>query len=56
MTIEALVKKFAASVAGQSNAVREGDIRAGNEFADSYIAAFKELRAHGDKGRRLHRC
>jgi hypothetical protein len=50
--IDALIAKFSGSVAAQSEAVKNGDARAGNEHAKAYVAAFNELtRTYGDEGR-----
>jgi hypothetical protein len=51
MTLEELVKQFAENVSAQTDAIWRGDAKTGNRHADRYIAAFKELRAHGDAGR-----
>lgn len=51
MKLEELVKQFADNVAAQTDAIWRGDAKLGNKHADRYIAAFKELRAHGDTGR-----
>ena len=49
--VDSLVDDFAHCVARQMDAIRRGDAVAGNEYARRYIAAFEQLRAHGDAGR-----
>src|SRR5690242_15674870 len=51
MTLEQLVEEFAQNVAAQSDAIFQCDPETGNKHADRYIAAFRELKAHGDLGR-----
>ena len=49
--IQRLVRDFADSVIGQTEAIRQGDHRKGNRLAKRYIAAFQKLRDIGDDGR-----
>jgi hypothetical protein len=49
--IDALVAKFADSVAAQSDAMKKGNVEGGNRHAADYCAAFNALRLHGDRGR-----
>ena len=51
MDVAELVKEFADCVAAQSEAIAKADPITGNRFAKRYIAAFEELRAHGNLGR-----
>ncbi len=51
MSLEKLVEEFARSSAAQTDALWQGDARAGNRHARRYIAAYKELRAQGEAGR-----
>ncbi len=51
MKYESLVKKFAESVAAQSEAISKGDSALGNKYAKRYMAAFTKLRSFGDEGR-----
>jgi len=51
MKMEELVEEFARHVAAQTDAIRRGDARTGNQHARQYAAALQELRAHGDSGR-----
>src|SRR5690242_17105275 len=51
MNLEKLVEQFAFNVVAQTDATWRGDAKTGNKHARKYIAAFKELRAHGDAGR-----
>jgi Domain of unknown function (DUF2019) len=49
--MQRLVEEFAASVIGQTEAIRQGDRRKGNTMAKRYVAAFQKLREIGDGGR-----
>ncbi|NRD65825.1 DUF2019 domain-containing protein [Corallococcus exiguus] len=51
MTLEGWVREFADNVAAQTDAIWQGDAKAGNRRARKYISAFEQLRAHGDAGR-----
>lgn len=51
MNVTELVKEFAHCVVAQSEAIAKSDPNSGNKFAKRYIAAFQELRSHGDEGR-----
>lgn len=51
MQLEKLVQEFAASVAAQTDAIRDGDAKRGNKHAKRYIKAFQELTSLGDDGR-----
>ncbi|RKH71467.1 DUF2019 domain-containing protein [Corallococcus interemptor] len=51
MSLHVLVSQFAENVAAQTNAIWQGDAKAGNRRARKYISAFEQLRAHGDAGR-----
>jgi hypothetical protein len=50
MTLESLVAEFAECAAGQYDAIMAGDPDLGNRYSARYIAAFKELRSHGEPG------
>lgn len=49
--VSLLVAEFAKHVALQTDAIRRGDAKTGNRHANSYIGAFRKLRAIGDVGR-----
>ncbi len=51
MDLNELVKEFADCVAAQGDAIAKSDPNAGNRFARRYIAAFENIRGHGDLGR-----
>ncbi|WP_141326537.1 DUF2019 domain-containing protein [Myxococcus sp. AB025B] len=51
MTLEELVEQFARNVAAQTDAIHQGDSRAGNKHAKQYTAALQALREQGDNGR-----
>jgi hypothetical protein len=51
VSIEKLVDEFAQHVAAQTDAIFRGDARTGNRHAKRYVAAFEQLRSHGDAGR-----
>lgn len=51
MMPDELVEEFARHVAAQTDAIWKGDARTGNKHAKRYIAAFKKLREHGERGR-----
>lgn len=51
MDVNALVSEFADCVAEQSKCIVEARPDEGNEYAKRYIAAFEQLREHGDSGR-----
>jgi hypothetical protein len=46
-----LVNEFADSVMAQKDAIRRGDVKAGNRHHDRGTHAWNELRARGDEGR-----
>jgi len=51
-SIQFLVEEFAKHIQGQQEAMRRGDVAAGNRHADKYFAAWHALRdEHGDAGR-----
>lgn len=51
-SIPALVDEFARHVQAQREAMRRGDVAAGNKHADQYFAAWRALKdEHGDAGR-----
>lgn len=49
--LDAIVEEFAEDVAAQTDAIRRGDAKTGNQHAGGYIAAFNQLCAAGDPGR-----
>jgi hypothetical protein len=49
--LDLLVKKFAEAVMHQKDAIKRADPKAANEHAKDQLAAFDELRAHGNAGR-----
>jgi hypothetical protein len=51
MRPEALVREFAECVVAQNEAIARNDPKTGNRYAKRYMAAFDELRVHGDTGR-----
>ena len=51
MTLEGLVKEFAENVAAQTDAIFQAGSDPEDKHGDRYIAAFEELRTHGDEGR-----
>ena len=51
MNFEGLVEKFAQHVQAETEAGWRGDAQSANRHVDEYLAAFDELRAHGDSGR-----
>jgi hypothetical protein len=46
-----LVEEFASCVVAQEEAMRRGDAKKGNQFADRYVKAWETLRSQGDEGR-----
>jgi hypothetical protein len=48
---EKLVEAFAHHVQAQTREIFKGDARIGNKHAKKAVAAFMQLRAHGDAGR-----
>nr|WP_242544099.1 DUF2019 domain-containing protein [Corallococcus sp. NCSPR001] len=48
---DTLVRLFADNVAAQTDAIWQGDAKAGNRHAKKYISAFEQLRALGNTGR-----
>ena len=46
-----LVEQFAEDVVSQMEAIKRGDSRTGNKYADRYTAALMKLRSEGDAGR-----
>ena len=51
MTLEDLVREFAANVAAQTDAIFQVGADPEDQHGDRYIAAFDELRARGNEGR-----
>ncbi|MBN9688419.1 MULTISPECIES: DUF2019 domain-containing protein [unclassified Corallococcus] len=51
MRFDTLVRLFADNVAAQTDAIWQGDAKAGNRHAKKYISAFEQLRALGNTGR-----
>ena len=49
--LEELVKEFSDSVIGQTEAMRVGDIKRGNQLAKERVQAWGELCSAGDEGR-----
>lgn len=50
-TLEELVEDFAYHVQAQNEEILKGDARTGNKHAKRALAAFMQLRSHGDTGR-----
>jgi hypothetical protein len=50
-SLDELAGEFAQNVAAQTDAIWAGDAKTGNKHARRYLAAFKNLRNHGDAGR-----
>ena len=50
-SLERLVEEFAYHVQTQNEEIFKGDTRAGNKHAKKALAAFMQLRSHGDTGR-----
>jgi hypothetical protein len=48
---EKLIQQFAHHVAAQTDAIRQGDPKTGNQHAQQYIRAVKALQNLGDQGR-----
>lgn len=51
MTLESLVREFAANVAAQSDALFQAGADPEDKYGDRYLVAFDELRARGTEGR-----
>lgn len=49
--LQRLVEEFARHAAAQTEAIMRGDPKTGNKHAKQSLAAFKQLKAHGDVGR-----
>jgi len=49
--IEKLIQQFADNVVAQTDAIRRGNARTGNQHAKRYIRAIKTLQSFGDQGR-----
>lgn len=50
-SLERFVEEFAHHVQAQNEEIFRGDARAGNTHAKKALAAFQQLRSHGDAGR-----
>ncbi|MFY0530312.1 DUF2019 domain-containing protein [Archangium gephyra] len=50
-SLEKLVEEFAYHVQAQNEEIFKGDARTGNKHAKKALAAFMQLRSHGDVGR-----